>query len=249
MTTNYMQRPALPPLQTEGRFREARIEQQAKTLLNVAPRERWRRAALPDRESEEWVQEETLACLLRVCHRDGDSESAWKFAEILIQRTAGFLARHTAVWRLPLRHAEECIRDAQEQMITELFNLSAKAEFWEVRFWLCLKRRLLNVIQRYKRIADMEFHPDDSLADGDERGEDRIASIADKKATPFSTRAEIADAMAQLKEQERIAFYLFHYEDWGQQDIAERLQVSERTVRNLLARAEKRLAEWREMAN
>ncbi len=249
MTPDTMQHPLLPPLQTEGRFREARIEQQANALLGVSPREQRRLASLVNREAEEWVQEETLVCLLRALYRQGDRDSAWKFAEILVQRTAGFLARHTAVWHLPPRHIEECIRDTQEQLITELFNLSASAEFWEIRFWLCLKRRLLNVIQRYKRITEMEYHPNDAVTEEDEQTVDRLAALPDMKTLSSSARAEISDALAQLKEQERIAFYLFHYEDWGQQDIAERLQVSERTVRNLLTRAEKRLAEWREMAN
>lgn len=248
MTQDTMQHPILTPLQTEGRFREAHIEQQAYALLKTGRLERWRLVSLTNREAEEWVQEETLVCLLRTYYRQGDRESAWRFAEILIQRTAAFLSRHTAVWHLPPHYVEECIRDTQEQLISALFNLSANAEFWEVRFWLCLKRRLLNVIQKYKRITEVEFHPNDS-ANEEEPTIDKLATLPDKRVLSSDARAEIADALAQLKVEERVAFYLFHYEDWGQQDIADQLQVSERTVRNLLTRAERRLAEWRSMAN
>ncbi len=243
-----MQPSPLHPLQTQGRFRDAHIERQATSLLNSNPREQWRQVAVTNREAEEWVQEEALVCLLRTYQRRGETDNAWRLAEVLLQRTVPFLNRHISVWHLPPHYVEECIRDTQEQLLNDMFNLSAKAEFWEIRFWLCLKRRLLNVIQHYKRITEAEFHPTDTLEDG-EQGEDSISRIPDSKSLPLANRALIADALAQLKEQERIAFTLFHSEDWGQQEIAERLGVSERTVRNLLTRAEKRLAEWRTMAN
>ena len=62
---------------------------------------------------------------------------------------------------------------------------------------------------------------------------------------PAPERVEVREALRALPEQERRAFVLYHYEDWPQDEIAQTLGVTDRTVRNLLVRAQKRLEEWR----
>ena len=182
-----------------------------------------------------------------MCSSDlqGAQEEAWRVAEVLVERAGGFLNRQIAVWHLYPHHAEECLRDALDSLLLDLFNVGEKAEFYEVRFWFCLKRRLLNLVQKYKRIKETEVHPHDSLSD-EREGEEALLRMPDLKTQPLQVQVEVAEGLAQLRDQERAAFVLYHFEDWSQQEIAMRLSVSERTVRNLLTRAEKRLAEWRQ---
>jgi RNA polymerase sigma factor (sigma-70 family) len=239
-----MENGLLQPLRSEGRFRETHVEQQVQSLLHSDMRSIRSRIAIRDRGAKEWVQEETLVCLLRILHRKGDREGAWQVAEMLVERVAGFLSRHISLWHLAPHHAEECARDVQDQLLIDLFNEKEQAEFYEVRFWLCLKRRLLNVIQRYRRVGETELLSS-SLHTSDEDTEDTILRLPDQSALSLQIQAEVVDALATLKVQERAAFVLYHKENWSQIEIAERLQVSERTVRNLLTRAEKRLSEWR----
>jgi RNA polymerase sigma factor (sigma-70 family) len=177
--------------------------------------------------------------------RQGDTDSAWRIVEILSDRATRFIVRHVAAWHILPQHREDCIQDVQDLLLLDLVDTGSKAEFWEVRFWLCLKRRLINSVQKYRRIADIERYPND-FADEGEATEDPLAKIADSKTLPPQSHVEIAEALALLKEQERVAFVLTHLQGWSQQEIAECLQVSDRTVRNLLTRAEQKLAQWRE---
>jgi RNA polymerase sigma factor (sigma-70 family) len=240
-------RPASPlqPLQTEGRTREPHVEAQIESLLRASSEAFWQRARQQDRALPDWVQEEALVGILRIWNRRGDGEAAWKIAELLIERSARFVSQHIQCWpQLGPQHVEECIRDVQIQMLADLFNDGRGCEFWEVRFWLCLKRRLLNIVQKYRAVAEAERVPA-PIEDDEGHTTDYFDRVAAPEGLSVQHRTEIREALALLTEQERIAFVLYHYEDWPQQEIAAHLKVTDRTVRNLLGRAEKRLELWR----
>ena len=237
----------LAGFQTEGRTREPQVEAQVQRLLHTPQSAFWREARQPDRKSTEWVQEETLVCMLRIWNRSAnraDKENAWQIADLLLERSARFVHQHVSCWRLSPQHVDDCKRDIQVQMLQDLFNDSRGCEFWEVRFWLCLKRRLLNIVQKYRGMAQAEFAPA-PLEDEEGHATDYFERVADGETLSAQERVEVREALRVLPEQERKAFVLYHYEDWSQEQIAETLQVTDRTVRNLLSRAQKRLEEWR----
>ncbi|HZO88145.1 MAG TPA: sigma-70 family RNA polymerase sigma factor [Chthonomonadaceae bacterium] len=235
----------LRPLQTEGRYREPQVEAQIQFLLACPPQEFWRRARLQDRSAAEWVQDEALVSILRHRNRRGESEAAWQIAELLIERSARFIYQHIRCWRqLTAQQVEECIRDVQVQMLQDLFSEERRCEFWEVRFWLCLKRRLINLVQKYRAAAEAEMEPS-PIEDDEGRATDFFDRVSAPDTLSAQQRAEIAEALALLTDQERTVFVLYHYEDWPQQQIAAHLNVTDRTVRNLLSRAQKRLEHWR----
>lgn len=240
-----MQNSLLQPLRSVGRYREEHVEQQVLRLLGSDSRAVWGQVLQKDRSASDWIQEEALVCLLRIRLRNEERQEAWRIAEVLMERVGGFLSRQISVWHLATHHVEECIRDVQDTLLLDLFQEGEKAEFYEVRFWLCLKRRFLNTVQKYRRITEAEVHPND-FATSEGEGEDALLRMPDLKTLSAQTQIEIEEGLAQLKTQERVAFVLYHFEDWSQQEIANRLGVSERTVRNLLTRAEKRLVEWRQ---
>jgi RNA polymerase sigma factor (sigma-70 family) len=232
-------------LQTEGRYREASVEAQIQLLIAVPAAEFWRRARVLDRNEPDWVQEEALVNILRTWNRSGDGDDAWKIAELLIERSARFIRQHVACWKqLTPAQSDECIRDVQVQMLQDLFDDGRSCEFWEVRFWLCLKRRLLNIVQRYRTAAQVERQPN-AIEDDEGHTTDYFDRIAAPSGLSPQQQIEIGEALALLTEQERTAFVLYHFHDWPQQQIADHLKVTDRTVRNLLGRAQKRLEVWR----
>ncbi len=238
---------ALAGFQTEGRTREPQVEAQVQRLLRAPQSVFWRDARLPDRKAPEWVQEETLVCMLRIWQRSSqraDKENAWQIADLLIERSARFIHQHVSCWKLSPQHVDDCKRDIQVQMLQDLFNDSRGCEFWEVRFWLCLKRRLLNIVQKYRGMAQAEFAPP-PIEDEEGHTTDYFERTADSESLSAHERVEVREALRVLPDTERKAFILYHYEDWSQEQIAETLQVTDRTVRNLLSRAQKRLEEWR----
>lgn len=235
----------IPPLQTPGRCREPHVEAQANGCLVAPFGEVLRRVALTDRAAPQFVCEEALVCLLREWNRRGNMEAVSQVAEVLIKRTARFITQQIHVWHsLSPSQQEDCIRDVQMQMLEDFLSDLRGVEFWEVRFWLCLKRRLLNQVQKYRIAAEHELHLNPS-EDDEGHSSDPLTNLPATEHLPTTQTVEIGEALAQLSEQERKAFVLTHYHDWGQQEIAAHLKVTDRTVRNLLQRAEKRLADWR----
>ena len=235
----------VPMLQAEGRTREPAVEAQIRQLLSVPRSEFWRRAQISERESAEWIQEESLVSLLRAYHRQGEENSAWKIAEILIKRSEYFIGKQLNVWKsLSGEDRSDCARDVIQQLLEDVFNESRSCEFWEVRYWLCLKRRMLNKVQKYRRIAEQELSSTIESFDG-ERIEESNTQFADTTSLTPHQLVEIREALSLLKESERMAFVLFYYQDWSQQEIANRLNVTDRTVRNMLKRAEDSLQNWR----
>lgn len=233
------------PLQIPGRFREVEVEAQIVALQRFTSREILRLAKPTDPNHKDYIHPETLVYLLRDYHRKGDSDAAWALAELLLQRNTRFIAQHIAVWKLPsISMVDECIQDVQMRVVQDLVDLSSGSEFWEVRYWVCLKRRILNIVQKYRAVADMEFHPEQV-----QDGEGNVSEFFDRVAAPETVspplRAQIGDALERIPDRERTAFVLYYYEGWTQDHIAVQLQVTERTVRNMLARAEKTLATWR----
>ena len=166
-----------------------------------------------------------------------------------MERSANFISRNIRVWKgLSHEQVEECIRDVQVQMLEDLFNEGRGCEFWEVRFWLCLKRRILNLVRKYRVLAEMELNPTPIPDD-----EGHLTNYFERQAAPSTLAPEqsvqVTEALALLSEQERVAFVLYYYEEWPQQEIATHLKVTDRTVRNLLGRASKRLETWRNAQN
>lgn len=192
----------------------------------------------------DFVSEEALVYILRDRYRSGDMKSAGDIAELLVERCTSFLHRQIAAWKISSSHAEDCAYDVLSQLWHDLFNLAPSCEFWEVRFWLCLKRRLLNCVQKYRAVDQAEVNPN-PLDDGQGHETDFFEAQVARPALTPQQKIEIQEALALLPDKERMAFILYYYEDWTQQEIASRLHTTDRTVRNMLGRAEERLASWR----
>lgn len=236
--------PSLHALQTDGRTRESGVETQIRTLLRAPRAEFWRRAAVRDHTAPDWIQEETLVSLLRIWEREGDHMAADRIAELLIERTARKITRQIACWKLAPRHAEECTLDVQTSLIEAIYSGERNHEFWEVRFWVCLERRITNAVRKYRTQTDREIHLK-PLEDEDGGQSEQLERFAATPALTPQERVEIGEALALLTENERIAFVLYNGEQWSQQEIADHLKVTDRTVRNLLGRAHRRLEPWR----
>ena len=226
--------------------REPEVEAQVRVLSRLGPRERQRRIDLTDRTQIDFLREETLVYLLRQHDRQGDREPAWQIAEILVGRVAGHVARKLARWRFRPDDVAECAQDLFGELRAALFDHGPAGEFWEVRFWVCLDRRLWNLAEKHQAMRDSELH----LNERDEGGEDPLGQIADAAPGP-EIRAEWREALGLLTENERVALYLRYREglpeeseDPERPSVARALGVTGRTVRNYLRRAEEKLRRW-----
>ena len=210
-----------------------------------------------ERGSPERLQEETLVYFLREYDRRGEPDIAWHIAEALAERVAGHVARKLARWRLTPEEADDCARDLFAALWEALFSHKAPAEFWEVRFWVCLDRRLWNLVEKRQMVRDNELRPGDASSEdtGGDSAADEITAfgrLVDSGAGP-ETLAEHKEALALLTENERLAVYLCRVEGLPEESedperitAAKILGVTGRSVRNYLRRAEAKLREWQQ---
>jgi DNA-directed RNA polymerase specialized sigma24 family protein len=236
--------------------REKGVDSQIQELCALSERSRQQRLAQAgERGAAERLQEETLVYFLREYDRRGETEIAWRIAEGLAERVSGHVARKLARWRLTSEESDDCARDLFAALWEALFSHEAPAEFWEVRFWVCLDRRLWNLVEKRQTVRDNELRPGDSSsedAEGDSAVDDASAfgRLVDSGASP-ETLAEHKEALALLTENERLAVYLCQVEglpeeseDPERMTAAKILGVTGRSVRNYLRRAEAKLHAW-----
>jgi RNA polymerase sigma factor (sigma-70 family) len=245
-TTGDITPDAVRPLQNAGHYREPAVEIQIRRLLTCSPGAFRQAVRQSDRSVPDYVQEETLVYFLREKHRRGEKHDAAEIAELIVRRINGHLYRQITAQRLrSAQRRDDCIQDMVSTLWLDLFDLSARSQFWEVRFWTCLQRRLSNTLKKYQTTDRNEVTPE-PLTDGEGHETPLMDTWAAPQKLSPQDRVEIREALALLTERERKAFYLFYYEDWTQAEIASHLQVTDRTIRNLLGHAEKTLAHWRE---
>jgi DNA-directed RNA polymerase specialized sigma24 family protein len=232
--------------------RERRTEEEIQQLCGV--RSRARRERLLARQpagDPSRLREETLVYALRECAVRGDDEIAWGIAELLTERVSGHIARQLAKWRLPQEDADDITRDLFALLFDALFSREATGEFWEVRFWVCLDRRLWNLVEKRQASLDAQLS-ESSEQEASESGESSMLRIRDGGPGPEAL-AEYGEALKVLAEHERLAVYLKYIEglpeesdDSERQTVAKIMGVTGRTVRNYLRRAEQKLREWNE---
>ena len=137
-------------------------------------------------------------------------------------------------------HREQCLEEIHTQMWIALQSDLPSAEFWEVKFWMCLKRRAMNCLEQARRVAFTEVHPTFTSDDSD-RETSILDLLPDRSIEDVQARIEMQEALNLLPSDQRKALHLFYIEAWSQQQIASQFGVSDRTIRNWLNAAAKTL--------
>src|SRR5262249_52094687 len=126
-------------LQGEPYERTPNVEQQIRAALALNPDELLARAAIDDRADGQYLQEETLAYLIRRAHRAADDRIVDGLAEVLVRRCVRVL--RTQLHALSQDQLEEAIADT----LADLFELllepegSDRGDFLQVRFWVAVR--------------------------------------------------------------------------------------------------------------
>lgn len=233
------------PLPSGKRYREPDVIVQIEALRGCSRSEFRRRIAICVHTQPGFVSEEALVYFVRERHLAGHAVEAGDLIELLEERCRKRVARTLTGWtQLTASQRDDCYHDLISHMFVAVISLETKDEFWEVRFWHCLDWKLSNVAQKYHTIAQNEFVPESGW---NQEGKplDYMNNIAAPTRLTSEERVLVQEALQTLNEPQRTAFILFHYEQWTQEEIAQHTQVTDRTVRNRLESAEKRLASWR----
>lgn len=228
------------PLATDAYRRDPDVEAEIGRLLGL-PTDRLL-AVSNEQDGAIPPMPESLVYFLREAHRRGDDGTRWALTELLIKRSARVIA--AVADGAPPNLRTDCEQDIVVAVVEALSDLGAGNAFWEVRFWVCVKRRALKVLSGCQNIAAVEMQPFEP-GDGDGTSGDFFDQRPDERIASQVDLMEARQALAILPIEEYRAFVLFYYWGLAQDLIAKREGVSDRTVRNRLRSAEERLAAWR----
>jgi hypothetical protein len=238
--------------------RLANVEQQIRSALELVADDLLARAAIDDRTDAQYLQEETLAYLIRRGHRAADDELVDRLSEVLVKRCQRVLK--TQLHGLNQDQLEEAIAET----IADLFGFllepvgSDRGDFLQVRFWVAVRPLRVAAFNRAIKEADRDvlLVALDPTGAGAEDGDEQHGLEVEDPMTPaIDTQLLAHEALEGLAPHVRQAF-MMKLEGWPVEDrdpsvptISQYFEKTSRTIRNWLAEAEAHFAAWRAEEN
>ena len=221
-----------------------------------------RRSQITDKGSPDFLKEECLVYLIRHYHGAGNRDCVNDLSKSLLSRCATWINGQLS--SLGDEATTEGYSDVVKSLFERILELgSDRGDFLQVRFWLYLKKLTVQAYSKQLKQLDIQQDciPLTSLAGNDGGDADALTHKGREQApstlTTCTVESEeieelIHEALSQLEEPLRSAYLLRHHKGWliEHQDptvrtISRHFNKTPRTIRNWLARAEERLAEWR----
>lgn len=230
---------------SRGYTRETTVLADIADLEQLSPDAFWRRAAMRDYQQAGCPKLETLVYLVRSRTRSGRVEDAWRIIDVLTRRVTPTIQNRLArIYGISRDQVEELYEEVIAELYAAWLSDAPSDEFWEVRFGVCLDRKVIDAIKRHRRIREHEI----ALATVSDDGSpmDPLEQMADLASLDPETSATVKAALDSLPEPLRTAFYMTEVAGFTEEATARHLGVTSRTIRNYLARARKHLAPWRE---
>ncbi|WP_189561941.1 MULTISPECIES: sigma factor-like helix-turn-helix DNA-binding protein [unclassified Mesorhizobium] len=229
------------------------VEDEIDYVLTLPPAERRRRGRLQDPGAKDYLRSETLVHLLRLDIRQGGSGDP--YMATLIRRCQANL-NGTILSSVP--QAVQLRKDIlQEFSVFFAENLAAEADaidFFECRFnaaFSSLRIEKYNQHMRRQGRVSSKSADDQQVAIDREGAARTGTTVAAWKPQRGEDRVYLRQVVAFLKtlpSDQQAAIVCCRVMDMTQREAAERLGVDERTIRNLLTRADEMLARIKESA-
>ena len=218
-------------------------------------------AKIEDKTDARFISEEALVYLTCLNFRTGNEKITDELIGILIKRCARFLQNQFR--SLPENEASEAYEKAIEELFdTILFREDGRGDFFQVKFWVGLKRISIDVFRHFVReirkkrkttVSLSEFLGDDSSEDEDYPEFPVSKSISYTEITDPEPSVEknifesdeIKDLLKVLTEPIRTAYILYHGYDWQIESVdpteptlSKHFRKTPRTIRNWLNKAQ-----------
>lgn len=223
------------------------IQREIAGLPPLGSEEFWTKAQAAKDDADGQFAAETLVYCLRQFSANGDAAAARRVAGLLLPRCGPTILKHARKWFGKSDEDQEDMRqEVHYQLWKELRDPTER--FWEVRFYLALKRLCYDVAKRLSRQSEREQAWPQYV---DEQGNLTEREFEDTHVIRPDERVFVEQALGRLEEPLRTAMYLRVVEEWPihSQDrsaltISGVLGVTDRTVRYYISRARKQLEEW-----
>jgi RNA polymerase sigma factor (sigma-70 family) len=186
-----------------------------------------------------YPQTEALVYLYRQNLRNKDTCNSKEYHEALgyaiYQRIIRYLTKQSKYISPKNHEHEEMIEDIIMESLKAISSLESSDEFWEVRFYVCLKRIISRQIRNQNFLS---FHEIDesSLVHNPENDADFFDTFKNQQVST-EKKALFNIVFNTLDKHSQLVIELYHRQGYNEMDIARMCNVSDRTVRNWLAKA------------
>jgi DNA-directed RNA polymerase specialized sigma24 family protein len=222
----------LEPLQK--RTRTAKVTAELTALSSLTKSAVLRRVAETDAEKR--MAWETLVAVVRAFERVGDCVAADQVLTTLIERVSGRLKAKVATWHgLTPEDREDSVRQMVRILCQEVRKLTPSAELWEANIANCLNKRLITIWhgwndKRIPTVSRIWEHSDDG-------GSEALEQVADTH--DFFEDVEIAAVVQAFNpgHPKLAQMLMLRMSDFPEEEIAKRLDVTSRTLRNWTVQA------------
>lgn len=179
--------------------------------------------------------------------RAGDDKKAWRIMEWMMAKITPAITKRIAHWRYNRDNFEDVLSLIQLTIYTEWRSLAKEHHFWEVNFGWDLTSTINKILQGYNN--KVGFQTELQMNDV-ETQDGKGKSWFDQQAAPVNVIEQVENnlfirqALAQVTPEEQEVFLAVHYYGMKQKDVAKEKNITDRTVRNILMRAEEKMARF-----
>lgn len=233
-----------PPKISEKYQRFPAVEKQINEVLQLSEKEFLQRLAINNRESDGFLQEETLVCLLSLAHSENlsiENQLAERLFALCEKRIRTKLKNQS----YSQNFIDEVFGDLRAQMLQQILNRTHESyDFWEARFYKALKSLIYTYLRKHSQNERSTKLFGELFDESEGEFENRLASETDL-ADEVEIKETNRKILGQMPKDLRIIFLLYYRDGETQKTIAETLGITDRTVRNKLDRISDFLNKWR----
>jgi DNA-directed RNA polymerase specialized sigma24 family protein len=232
--------------------RSLEVETEITSALQMDWRSLSTRIEISDSNAPDFLQEESLVYFIREALHQKQYQAFRNIFKALHTRCVKYVHSHLSSF--PPHRIDDAFQNVISYVVSKIMDLEDDSgDFFQVRFWLALKRAMLT--EYGKQVKEIEVEEDciriDQQLEGDE-GDEPSFEIADTSLSQEDL-ALIKSGLSVLTEPYKTAFLLRYYNGWPIRSndpteitISSHFNKTPRTVQNWLDTAEGELVKWRE---
>lgn len=235
----------MPPALNADYKRSPEIEKQIAECLALSETDFRVRLTVNKFNSADFLKGEILVCLLGLAHEENLFQVR-EIAERLTRICENLVRRFLRAKDTSENFIEEAIGEISAEMLIQILGRTEKSyDFWEVNFYSSLERLTNNYLRKHgakSRLTDTFSE----LSNAENVNEfDFESKVEDFGTLTVEKKLEIKEILGKMTDENRQIFIFHRVSGWTQEQIAEVLGITARTVRNRLKIIDEFLKDFR----
>ncbi|HLM59740.1 MAG TPA: sigma-70 family RNA polymerase sigma factor, partial [Pyrinomonadaceae bacterium] len=225
-----------PPKLNADYERLPEVANQIREVLRLSEAEFANRLAVNDFHSEKFLRAETLICLLSLAHAENLFRIENLIAERLLVVCRNRLRRILRNKSFDENFIEEMMLDIYADIVNQSLGRKHKSyDYWEVRFYKALTALVQNFLRKHSDKYRATALFSELSNEGETAFEEKLES-GENFAREFEIKETSKKIVKNLPEDLRKIFILHYSDGETQKTIAEKLDITDRTVRTKLSK-------------